>query len=437
MSTNQVVLFDAPQLPAILLNQAALALGKDLVGGLGSGVNRISLKGNRFRLVQAGQEIAVLEQSTLDVVIIGSTPSVSRIYYKDKYNGIDKVKPTCWSKDGIKPDNSVPADAKQSVACASCHQNIKGSAVGDNGVQSRACAFRKRIVVVAPSQLGTGEAPEAYALDVNALSLFGDGDPGRNHYGLGGYGKFLSTPRTGFPSGIPPIAVITRLSLDSNSSVPKLFFGVSTNEGGRAAFLNEHQINEAIALSKTEAVIRLVDASTDELLTPEASETAPVASPARAPVAAPAAPVAPPPPPKVATWQEVAEENGADEDDIELIEAAGGPYTEKGYKRWGQVVTGVEPPANASAPAAPAVDKPKRAKAAKAPMADGPVDVEAKPAKNPFGAPVLATAPAEVKKNPFGAAPAPAPASAPAKPQGVTAAVGAKLADALSGFDDE
>lgn len=432
MSNNQVVIFDAPQLPAALLTQAALGLGNALASGLSSGVNRISLKGNRFRLLQAGQEVAVLEQSSLDVVIVGATPNVSRVYYKDKYNGADKSKPACWSKDGIAPEGNVPAESKQSSACASCPQNIKGSSVGDNGVQSRACAFRKRIVVVAPSQLGTDEAPEAYALDVNALSLFGDGDPGRNLYGLGGYGKFLGTPRNGFPSGIPPIAVVTRLTLDSNSSVPKLFFGVGTNEGGRAAFLSEQQINQALALSKTEAVVRLVNTSTSELLEPEGG----VASPALAPAAARATPVVPPAP-KALTWQEVALENGADGDDIELIESAGGPYTEKGRKRWDKVVDDVEPPAQADAALAPteaAPEKPKRARTAKA---DEPTGVVVKETKNPFGAASVSAAPTEVKKNSFGASTVPATASAPAKPQGVTAAVGAKLADALSGFDDE
>lgn len=434
MSNNQVVVFDdAPNLPSILLSQDALGLGKALTGGLGAGVNRISLKGNRFRLVQAGQEVAVLEQSSLDVVIVGSTNSVSRIYYKDKYNGQDKVKPTCWSADGAKPDNSVPGDQRQASACASCPQNIKGSAVGDNGVQSRACAFRKRIVVIAPNQLGTGDTPEAYALDVNALSLFGDGLPNQNKYSLGGYGKFLGTPRTGFPAGIPPAAVITRLTLDSNSSVPKLFFGVATNEASKAAFLNSEQINEVIAIAKSEAVTRLVNATTEELVAgSDAALDVPESKAAQvAPTPAPVAP--PPPPPKVATWQEVALENGADDDDVELIEAAGGPYSEKGRKRWDKVVDDVEPPVQA----APA-EKPKKAKAA-TPKTEA-VDVEVKEVKkaNPFGGTTPVAAPVEAKKaNPFSGTAAPATASAPAKPQGGSVDVGAKLADKLSAFDDE
>jgi hypothetical protein len=285
-------------------------------------------------------------------------------------------------------------------------------------------------VVVAPNQLGSGEAPEAYALDVNALSLFGDGLPNQNKFSLSGYGRYLSTPRGGFPGGISPGVVVTRLSLDSNSSVPKLFFGVATNDAGRASFLNESQVLEVMALAKTEAVTRLVEASTDELVSagiPENPE--PAFAPAPAPVAVTSPP--PPPPPKAPTWQEAAAENGADEDDIELIEAAGGPYTEKGRKRWDKVVD-VDPPEQAAAP----TEKPKKAKI-KPEVAAEPETEKPKKA-NPFGA-TSAPAPAEAPKkgNPFGAAPAPATASAPAKPAGVSAEVGAKLANKLSAFDDE
>lgn len=435
MNSNQVVTFDAPQLPPALLSQDALGLGKALTGGLGAGINRISLKGNRFRLLQAGQEIAVLEQSDLDVVIVGSTNSVSRLYYKEKYNsGQDKVKPTCWSHDGVKPDGDVPGDQKQSTACASCQQNIKGSAVGDNGAQSRACAFRKRIVVVPPSQLGDGETPEAYALDVNALSLFGDGLPNQNKYSLGGYGKFLSTPRNGFASGIPPIAVITRLTLDSNSSVPKLFFGVGTNDAGRASFLSTEQINAAMVVAKSADVARLVTVSASDLIGGEELHTQAAASTTSA-----ASPT-PPPLPPVKSWQEVATEAGVDDDDIEMIEAAGGPYTVKGRARWDKFIDGIEPPASAGKTEAPVAEKSKAAKPKAKPEATDAVVKETKKA-NPFAAAPETPAPAPAasigKKNPFGSPPAPATASAPAKPQGVSAEVGAKLAGKLAEFDDE
>lgn len=385
MSQNQIVVFDAPEYSAALLSQASLSLGKSLMGGLASGINRISIKGNRFRLMQAGQEVQVLESSSMDVVIVGAADGVSRIYFEGKYVPGEKLKPSCWSKDGVKPESNVPGDSKQANNCASCAQNIKGSAVTDNGQQSRACKFKKRIVVISPNQLGTGHTPEPYAIEVNSMSLFGDGEPSRNRYSLGGYGKFLSTPLSRFPNGVPPLAVITKLTLDPDSSVPKLLFGVSTNEGGRASFLSEAQFKEASLLSKSDAVVRLVGMAGEELLdadveTPEAPAIA--AQPKRA---------EPAPKVVVKTWQEVALANGADADDVEGIEDAGGPYTEKGRKRWDKAVDECEPPALAEA--------------------------KVKPSKPT----IVPTQTAAVQT--------PAPT--------VAASVGKKLADTLSAFDDE
>ena len=54
---NGVILFESAHVPAALLDQAALGLGKALTGGMGLGINRISIKGSRFRINQAGQEV--------------------------------------------------------------------------------------------------------------------------------------------------------------------------------------------------------------------------------------------------------------------------------------------------------------------------------------------------------------------------------------------
>lgn len=422
---SELVIFEAPQYAAALLGQEGLGLGQDLTGGLGGGTNRISLKGSRFRLIQAGQEVAVLEQSYLDVVIVGSAKHVSRIYYKDKYNSqADKVKPSCWSADGVTP--AAAATEKQSVNCASCKQNIKGSATSDNGIQSRACAFRKRIVVVSNTQLGNEQTPEPYALDVNSLSLFGAGIPSQNKYSLGGYGTFLNTPRQGFEKGISPLTVVTRLTLDSDSSVPKLFFFVATNSAGRAAFLSETQIRSAVEVAKSEQVRRLVEESTADLLTPEIAEQT-------AQQVTAAAPVPPPPPPPPATWQQVATENGVDSDDIEMIESVGGPTTEKGRKRWDKLVPGVEPPEGTAASLAEQVKVAKPVGTLKS----GRPAATPKQAATGFAAPAATPAEPVATKNPFSASTAPAPASTAAKPQGVSADVGAKLASQLSAFDDE
>ena len=406
---NELNLFQGAALPAILAGRNA-ALDKALGGGLDGGINRISIKGSRFRLQQGGQEVAVLAQDSLDVVIVGAAGAVSRTFYIAKYTGDDKVKPTCWSSNGKTPDAEV--EDKQSANCEGCTQNIKGSGKGDDGSLTRACSFKKRIAVVAPSDLNEGVTPVVYAFDVNSISMFGEAEPNMNRFTLQGYAKFLKTIRPQFPNGIPTIAVVTRLTFDTNSSVPKLFFGVASNTSGQASFLSAEQAAKAVAIEAGDEVKRLLNASVEEAVaeqvsTPGAALAAPVA---QTPVA---------PPPIVLTWQQVAEQNGADEDDIETIADAGGPYTEKGRKKWDKVVD-CEPPAQTGpAPVAPkAKDKAKARVAAPAP------------------------APVAAQVGGFGAAAPVAPPVAPVAPHVApvaqpATAIGAGLASKFAAFDDE
>jgi hypothetical protein len=405
---NELNLFQGAVLPAVFAQRSA-ALDKALGGGLDGGINRISIKGSRFRLQQGGQEVAVLPQDTLDVVIVGASPSVARTYYMGKYTGDDKVPPTCWSSNGKTPDAEV--EVKQAVNCEGCKQNIKGSKTSDDGALTRACAFKKRIAVVAPSDLNEGGKPVVYAFDVNSISMFGEGEPNQNRFTLQGYAKFLKQVRPQFPNGIPTIAVVTRLTFDTNSSVPKLFFGVASNTAGQAAFLSATQAAKAVALESGEEVKRLLNVTSADLTAPEGD----VAQAASAPVA-----LAPPPPP-VLTWQQVATDNGADADDIETIFDAGGPYTEKGRKRWDKVLECAPPePASAAQPTTPAAPPKARLPKAKTSVAA---------AMNP---------PVAANVGGFGstAPPAPVTATAPAQPVATTT-VGAELAARMTGFDDD
>lgn len=404
---SDLVLFDPPAFSPELLDQAALGLGRALTSGFSQGINRISIKGSRFRLNQGGQEVHVLVEPTLDVVIVGATENVSRTYYKEKYTGESGVRPTCWSRSGVTPEANVTE--RQSANCESCPQNVKGSAKTDNGKQSKACSYHKRVVVVAPDEL-TEDTQTLYVLNVNSISIFGDGKPTQGLYSLSGYGKYLSQPRQGFPNGIPPACIVTRLAIDMDSSVPMLNFSVGT-EAGRASFLTQAQAEAAIRLSKSEAVRRLVDLGTDELMGAEAGQTQTDEKPKAA--AKQTKVESPPPPPPSKTWQDVAREAGADDDDIELIAAAGGPHSEKGAKRWAKIVGDAPAPGGQEAEKPKAVEKPKAA-------APAPVSTEAPAKKNPFGASK------------------PAPAAQAAKPAatGISAEVGSKLAEKMAAFDD-
>ena len=164
---------------------------------------RISIKGARFRIVEGDSEV-VLDQTKLDIVIVGANPNLSKTYYKKKWNpDAEPSAPDCFSLDGIKPHTS--AEDPQNDICATCPHNAWGSRVADNGQKLKACSDKKRLAVVA------AEDPDGpmYLLEVTPAAL----------KGLNQYQKELSM------RGIPPEIVITKIGFDTNASFPKLQFG--------------------------------------------------------------------------------------------------------------------------------------------------------------------------------------------------------------------
>lgn len=182
------------------------ALAQSLTGGLSSGGGeafpRISIKGARFRIIDGDTE-TVLDSTSLDVVIVGANPRLSKTWYAKQWTpDSEPSAPECFSLDGIGPD---PQSTKpQNDLCASCPQNAWGSKVTPQGQQIKACADQKRLAVVAADD---ADGP-IYLLQVTPAAL----------KGLNQYQKELSV------RGIPPEIVKTKVSFDTDASYPKLKF---------------------------------------------------------------------------------------------------------------------------------------------------------------------------------------------------------------------
>jgi hypothetical protein len=197
------------QVPAHLAARIGVpsALAQSLTGGLASGDSfpRISIKGARFRIVEGDTE-TVLESTSLDVVIVGANPRLSKVWYAKAWTPDSEPQaPDCFSLDGIAPDPE--ATSPQNDLCASCPQNAWGSKVTPQGQQIKACADQKRLAVVAADDAGG----PIYLLAVTPAAL----------KGLNQYQKELSV------RGIPPEVVKTRVSFDTDASFPKLKFAFS------------------------------------------------------------------------------------------------------------------------------------------------------------------------------------------------------------------
>lgn len=201
--SNEVTLFKAG-VPAYLKAKEPDAVTKSLLSGVST--KRISIRGNVFRMVSGGKEIAVSEERAMNIVIVNASPKVSRTFYAGKYVEGVTVSPTCWSADGETPDPS--SKTPQADACAKCPQNIKGS--GDNN--TRACKFNRVLAVLMENDM----EGDLFQLSLPSQSIFGKGENGK--LPLNAYAQFLA----GFNVNIT--AVVTEIRFDINSSTPKLFF---------------------------------------------------------------------------------------------------------------------------------------------------------------------------------------------------------------------
>lgn len=208
---TNVIPFNGGSLPSYLSTSSAVS--NNLLDGLGASVPRISLKGSRFSQVVGGTTVNVSMTGTLDVIVVGATPGVSRLFYAGAYDPSSQTNeaPDCYSVDGVRP--SPKAKARQANDCASCYQNQKGSRIIGTAM-SRACSFTKRLAVLVVGDPNN----TVYQLDLKSLSIFGNGVPQQNLFTLSEYVKMLQSRHVAVEN------VITRLSFDLQSSVPKLYF---------------------------------------------------------------------------------------------------------------------------------------------------------------------------------------------------------------------
>jgi hypothetical protein len=193
-------------LPAHLQNLQLDETTKALMGGSSTGGRRISIRGNVFRMMVDGKEIAQNEDRAMNIIVAAANPNVSRTFYEGTYQEGQSTAPSCWSNDGVAPD--IKSDSPQASKCASCPQNIKGSGQGD----SRACRFSQRLAVVLENDI----RGDIYQLTLPAQSIFGAAENGKMP--LQTYAKFLGG------HGLPITAVVTEMRFDTASATPRLTF---------------------------------------------------------------------------------------------------------------------------------------------------------------------------------------------------------------------
>ena len=240
-----------------------------LSGSGGGGTNRrISIKGGKFREIVNGEQLNVSKSDTMNVVIVDAA-AISRTFYEGEYNPEKVAPPTCWSHDTQEPASDV-GEGKQSDRCMDCKQNIKGSGQGN----SRACRYSQRLAVAIEGQLD-----KIYQLQLPATSIFGEAKGGKMP--LQAYARYLQGHNT------PAVAIVTQMSFDEDSEVPKLFFKAlrplsedelkavvelkESPETKKAITLTVAQTDGVIATSEKPALF--ADAPAEEVKAEEADDT--------------------------------------------------------------------------------------------------------------------------------------------------------------------
>jgi len=167
---------------------------------------KISTRASRFRLVEDGVETVV--GTTMDVIIVGTNPRVSKIWYSQPYDGSTDVRPDCWSNDGVTPEKDVAVPFHQN--CGGCSNNVLGSKVTPTGAKSKICADQRHIAVVPAA-----DPTKVYGFTVT-ISGF---KPLRE------YMKDLNN------YGMIPEEVVTELGFDEQASYPKVTFRQKPTNG--------------------------------------------------------------------------------------------------------------------------------------------------------------------------------------------------------------
>jgi len=115
----------------------------------------ISIRGNRFALVDAAGMRYSVNTLHLDVVIVDVNPHKSKVYWGDDPfdpNAVEFIPPVCFSDNGVAP--SADAQEKQARTCAECVHNERSKINEVTGNRSKPCSDRKKMAVLVLNDTG-------------------------------------------------------------------------------------------------------------------------------------------------------------------------------------------------------------------------------------------------------------------------------------------
>lgn len=166
-----------------------------------AGGRRVQLKGGQINFLgEDGKPMGVVANSdgsvtafpqfvsSANIIIVGIAPddnTTYRTFYAEQYKDGDTLPPTCWSADGVAPNDK--SFAKQSDTCANCPKNVSGTSATGKG---KACGSRKKLAVV----FAGDPDMRVFSMDLSSTALFGKSNrEAEGFYTLSGYAKWLKS----------------------------------------------------------------------------------------------------------------------------------------------------------------------------------------------------------------------------------------------------
>jgi hypothetical protein len=170
----------------------------------------MSIEGKVFTLVKDGQRKQLTKVDDMgekvpvtyiQAVVLRANVK-ARVYYAEKYQGEQSAgaKPTCFSHDGIEPDNM--SREKQSAKCQLCPHAVWGTGNVEKN-EGTACAPNARLAIASPDKPN-----EAMLLRVPPASIK----------------SFKEAVKLGDARNAPYNSLVMRIMFDSQAPAPKLIF---------------------------------------------------------------------------------------------------------------------------------------------------------------------------------------------------------------------
>jgi hypothetical protein len=213
-------------LPQALQLRSRRRIIDDAVQGLGSARGaHLSIRGGRFRLINANGVEKLIDTHYIDVVLIDANDKPARIYFEDTYEPDSDVPPACWSDNGTGP--STQAMVPQAPTCQMCPNNIRGTKQTFTGKATTACENRKKLAFIVPDD----PAINVYEFQIppGSLSNFRD------------YCKWLDTQASGVEGRAMDVAdVVTRVAFDPDRQFIMTFTAVAFADDEQTLQLIQH-----------------------------------------------------------------------------------------------------------------------------------------------------------------------------------------------------